>query len=114
MKDTSATSFRHRFQSTSGYFRFIVLSGNPQACYMRDGAVEVLSGEHEQFWTLPQDGSFGAKSQNCLPFLNRILKRWASVVTMPMGRRHRTTPSDGRGGPSPRGRPAYHDRPTTT
>lgn len=32
-----------------------------QGCYMWDGAVEVLYGEHEQFWALPQDGSLGKK-----------------------------------------------------
>jgi photosystem II stability/assembly factor-like uncharacterized protein len=32
-----------------------------QGCYMWDGAIEILYGEHEQFWTLPQDGSLGNK-----------------------------------------------------
>ena len=30
---------------------------NPQGCYMWDGTVESLYGEHEQYWALPQDGS---------------------------------------------------------
>jgi photosystem II stability/assembly factor-like uncharacterized protein len=36
-------------------------SCNAQGCYMWDGAVEVLYGEHEQFWALPQDGSLSGK-----------------------------------------------------
>lgn len=32
-------------------------SCNSQGCYLWDGAVEVLYGEHERFWNLPQDGS---------------------------------------------------------
>jgi photosystem II stability/assembly factor-like uncharacterized protein len=36
-------------------------SCNSQGCYMWDGAVEVLYGEREQFWALPQDGSLGKK-----------------------------------------------------
>jgi photosystem II stability/assembly factor-like uncharacterized protein len=36
-------------------------SCNSQGCYMWDGAVEALYGEHEQFWALPQDGSLSGK-----------------------------------------------------
>jgi hypothetical protein len=36
-------------------------SCSSQGCYMWDGAVEVLYGEREQFWALPQDGSLGKK-----------------------------------------------------
>lgn len=36
-------------------------SCSSQGCYMWDGAVEVLYGEPEQFWALPQDGSLGKK-----------------------------------------------------
>lgn len=32
-----------------------------QGCYLWDGAVEILFAEHEQFWSLPQDGSLGPK-----------------------------------------------------
>jgi len=32
-------------------------SCNPQGCYMWDGTVEALYGEHEQYWALPQDCS---------------------------------------------------------
>jgi len=34
---------------------------NPQGCYLWDGVVEVLYGEHEQFWSMPQDGSLSDK-----------------------------------------------------
>ncbi|MGA7629289.1 MAG: YCF48-related protein [Terriglobales bacterium] len=34
---------------------------NAQGCYLWDGAVESLYGEHEQFWSLPQDGSLSEK-----------------------------------------------------
>jgi photosystem II stability/assembly factor-like uncharacterized protein len=30
---------------------------NSQGCYMWDGTVESLYGEHEQYWALPQDGT---------------------------------------------------------
>jgi hypothetical protein len=33
---------------------------NAEGCYMWDGAVVSLYGEHEQYWTLPQDGSLSA------------------------------------------------------
>jgi photosystem II stability/assembly factor-like uncharacterized protein len=36
-------------------------SCSPQGCYMWDGAVEVLYGEREQFWALPQDGSLSKR-----------------------------------------------------
>ena len=36
-------------------------SCNSQGCYLWDGAVESLYGEHEQFWALPQDGSLSGK-----------------------------------------------------
>lgn len=32
-----------------------------QGCYLWDGVVEVLYGEHEQFWSMPQDGSLNNK-----------------------------------------------------
>jgi photosystem II stability/assembly factor-like uncharacterized protein len=32
-----------------------------QGCYLWDGALEVLYGEHEQFWALPQDGTLNDK-----------------------------------------------------
>ena len=34
---------------------------NAQGCYMWDGVVEILYGEHEQYWALPQDGSLSDK-----------------------------------------------------
>jgi len=36
-------------------------SCSSEGCYLWDGAVEVLYGEREQFWALPQDGSLGKK-----------------------------------------------------
>jgi photosystem II stability/assembly factor-like uncharacterized protein len=33
---------------------------NSQGCYLWDGTVEALYGAHEQYWTLPQDGSLSA------------------------------------------------------
>jgi hypothetical protein len=32
-------------------------SCNSQGCFLRDGFVEDLHGEHEKFWALPQDGT---------------------------------------------------------
>lgn len=32
-----------------------------QGCYLWDGTLEVLYGEHEQFWALPQDGTLSDK-----------------------------------------------------
>ncbi len=45
-------------------------SCNSQGCYMWDGVVEVLYGEHEQYWAFPQDGSLSknwaiAESTGC-------------------------------------------------
>jgi len=34
---------------------------NAQGCYMWDGAVEILYGDHQQYWALPQDGSLSDK-----------------------------------------------------
>jgi len=36
-------------------------SCNSQGCYMWDGAVESLYGDHEVFWATPQDGSLSKK-----------------------------------------------------
>ena len=36
-------------------------SCSSRGCYLWDGAVEVLYGEKEQFWSLPQDGSLGKR-----------------------------------------------------
>jgi photosystem II stability/assembly factor-like uncharacterized protein len=35
-------------------------SCNPIGCLLWDGAVEVIYGEHEKFWNLPQDGSLSS------------------------------------------------------
>ena len=34
---------------------------NAQGCYFRDGVIESLYGDKEQYWNLPQDGSMSAK-----------------------------------------------------
>jgi hypothetical protein len=59
-------------------------SCNSQGCYLWDGAVEVLYGEHEQFWALPQDGSLTGKwaiagSKGCT--ISGPLKCGPAVVT---------------------------------
>jgi photosystem II stability/assembly factor-like uncharacterized protein len=60
-------------------------SCNSQSCYMWDGAVEVLYGEREQFWSLPQDGSLSDKwaiagATGCT-VSNSILKCGRATVT---------------------------------
>jgi hypothetical protein len=55
-----------------------------QGCYMWDGAVEVLYGEHEQFWALPQDGSLSDKWAivgNMACTVNGTLKCSTAAVT---------------------------------
>jgi hypothetical protein len=66
-------------------------SCNSQGCYMWDGTVEVLFGEHEQFWALPQDGSLTGKwaiagSAGCT--VDSTLKCGSATVTDKPANRH--------------------------
>lgn len=66
-------------------------SCNSQGCYMWDGVVEVLYGEHEQFWSFPQDGSLSknwaiAESAGCTVTEGALKCGPAHVTEKPLSR----------------------------
>lgn len=57
---------------------------NPQGCYMWDGTVESLYGEHEQYWALPQDGTPSgnwALTQNRACAVGEFLECGSAAIT---------------------------------
>jgi len=70
---------------------------NPQGCYMWDGAVESLFGEHEQYFALPQDGTMTgawALTQNRACTIGEFLECGPATITeQPQARSNRATGS---------------------
>jgi photosystem II stability/assembly factor-like uncharacterized protein len=68
---------------------------NSQGCYLWDGALEMLYGEREQFWAVPQDGSLSnrwAVGGNTACTVDTALKCSATALTeKPQPRPEQTT-----------------------
>ncbi len=57
---------------------------NPQGCYLWDGTVESLYGEHEQYWAMPQDGtmtSIWARTQDRACTADEFVECGPSTIT---------------------------------
>jgi len=57
---------------------------NPQGCFMWDGTVESLYGEHEQYWALPQDGTMSnlwALTQNRACTVTELVECGPATIT---------------------------------